>query len=189
MTLPNWRASSRRAGSVVTEGTRDVRSVPQVRTRAGPHGYWRRYGADRDSSRSLRAGREPTVSHLWCPTCAAHTLPRSLPSVQELPPARISWHRLPSQEVSVDSTRVPVYNLSDQPGRGVLFTADLGSLCLPIHTTFPLLHHQRETESATSLAVAAGTIHGANEGSGQSLGRFHDQSLQNEERFKQSDGE
>ena len=39
----------------------------------------------------------------------------------------------PNKEVRVDSTLAPDYNLSDQPGRGVLFDADLGSLCLPIH--------------------------------------------------------
>ena len=39
----------------------------------------------------------------------------------------------PNKEIRVDSTLAPGYNLSDQPGRGVLFDADLGSLCLPIH--------------------------------------------------------
>ena len=51
-------------------------------------------------------------------------------------PARIRWHGVPEQaeqEVRVDSTLPPDYNLSDQPGRGVLLNADLGSLCLPIH--------------------------------------------------------
>ena len=40
----------------------------------------------------------------------------------------------PNKEVRGDSTLAPDYNLSDQPETGVLFDADLESLCLPIHT-------------------------------------------------------
>ena len=36
----------------------------------------------------------------------------------------------PNKEVRVDSTLVPVYNLSDQPGRGAFSMPTLGSLCL-----------------------------------------------------------
>ena len=41
------------------------------------------------------------------------------------------------KEVRVDSPLAPDYYLSDQSRRGILFDADLGSLCLPIHRVSP----------------------------------------------------
>ena len=168
--LPNWTASSRRAGSDVTEGATRPGRPPQSsssRPATVPTGHF---------SRSLRAGREPALSrpppsdsathapsangtaercsgpasgsdtarvstHVGGPpptpvAVATHAPAIRLASVHQLPPARIgclrTHRRSPAREVRVDSTLPPVYNLSDQPGRGVLFSADLGSLCLPI---------------------------------------------------------
>ena len=125
--LPNWRASSRRAGSVVTEGTRDCPLRPSspdpgpVPTATGaatvptgtPHA---RYEQDANQRSAIPGARRAQRTHCRV-RCRRFRSCLRLGSVGTV---------YPHKEVSVDSTRVPVYNLSDQPGRGVLLNADLG---------------------------------------------------------------
>ena len=80
--LSNWRACNHRAGSDVTERIRRPpfrSSSPVLACRGGPSGLpaaLGRYAADRDSSRSLRAERDPTVSRTRVPRRAqTHALP------------------------------------------------------------------------------------------------------------------
>ena len=113
-------------------------SRDSARHRTAPKIAHRAASALLDRHHSLLSPRSAVLRHHPVDV-AAHLSVLRLSSVQELSPARIRWHGVPEQaeqEVRVDSTLPPDYNLSDQPGRGVLLNADLGSLCLPIHTGF-----------------------------------------------------
>ena len=86
-----------------------------------------------------RLGNHPALSrvarvYLPATSIDAPTATRSFPAAVGSSCLRLQSHGAehPNNEVRVDSTLAPVYNLSDQPGRGVPFNAGLGSLCLPI---------------------------------------------------------
>ena len=92
--LPNWRASSRRAGSAVTEqpaalllrsSNPDLDAAAAATVPTGPpHGRYQQGATQRSAVP-------------WCPTCATHALPANSTSEHLLRPSRPCWRWMASK--------------------------------------------------------------------------------------------
>ena len=92
--LPNWRASSRRAGSAVTEqpaalllrsSNPDLDAAAAATVPTGPpHGRYQQGATQRSAAP-------------WCPTCATHALPANSTSEHLLRPSPPCWRWMASK--------------------------------------------------------------------------------------------
>ena len=92
--LPNWRASSRSAGSAVTEqpaalllrsSNPDLDAAAAATVPTGPpHGRYQQGATQRSAAP-------------WCPTCATHALPANSTSEHLLRPSRPCWRWMASK--------------------------------------------------------------------------------------------